>query len=157
MNPQTAVRACSSSSSSSCVVLRIYRAKQTNSKNKWINTHCGSAGVYECVCEYVCVCVWASECACLLLFVCLRTRLCVYLWTSECVCHRLLHLFFCLSAAASGVNGCCVCASLELKLDLCYSTTRWQNAAILQTEPTLGWPSYCNASSHSTQFVWHWM
>ena len=54
MNPQTAVRACSSSSSSSsCAVVRIYRAKQTNSKNKWINTHCASAGVWG----YVCVCV----------------------------------------------------------------------------------------------------
>lgn len=55
MNPWTAVHVCSSSSS--CAVVRIYRAKQTNSKNKWINTHCVSAGV----CEGGWMCV--SKCA----------------------------------------------------------------------------------------------
>lgn len=71
MNPQTAVCACSSSSSSSCAVVRIYRAKQTNSKNKWINTHCGSAGV--CEREGMCVCVGASE-----PFICMFMCICLY-------------------------------------------------------------------------------
>ncbi len=88
MNPQTAVRACSSSSSSSCAVVRIYRAKQTNSKNKWINTHCGSAGVCEWMWVYVCL--GASECACLhsgLLFVCLCAYVCrAYACEPVCEC-----------------------------------------------------------------------
>lgn len=59
------------------------------------------------------------------------------------------------SVAAGGMNGGCVCASLELKVDLCYSTTRWQNAAILQTEPMLGWPRYCNSFSCSQALGLH--
>lgn len=36
---------------------------------------------------------------------------------------------------------------LELKVDLYYSTTCWQNAAILQTEPMLRWPRYWYSSA----------
>lgn len=104
-----------------------------------------------CVCRgvrmWVCVCHGASECACLhaaLLFVCLCW--CVSQPVNVCVRRPLIFMFSPSTAAAAGMNGCCVCASLELKVDLCYSTTRWQNAAILQTEPMLGWPRYCNSS-----------
>lgn len=77
MSPRTAVHVCSSSRS--CAVVRIYRAKQTNSKNKWIDTPCASAEV----CEGGCMCV--SKCACLhtgLFPLCL----CADVAVSMCVC-----------------------------------------------------------------------
>ena len=143
MNPQTAIHACSSSSS--CAVVRIYRAKQTNSKNKRINTHCASGGG----CESGCMCV--SDCACPHACLCADAGVCA----SARERHHRLSVF-------TPFPGCCCCCccwkwmavvSVELKVDLCYSTTRWQNAAILQTEPMLGWPRYCNSSSHSTRFA----
>lgn len=91
--------------SSCCAMVWICRAKQTNSKNEWIYTRlCASSSF--CIFMCTCVCVRRSEA----------------LWA------------FTPSAAASATNGCCACASLELKVDLCYSTTSWQNAAILHRD-----------------------
>lgn len=149
MNPQTAIHACSSSSS--CAVVRIYRAKQTNSKNKWINTHCASGGggvkVRVCVSRTVLVRmrVYAQ------MLVCASLPANVPRAPSPSL--RVFALPRLLLLLLEEMNGCCVCASVELKVDLCYSTTRWQNAAILQTEPTLGWPRYCNSSSHSARLA----
>lgn len=93
------------SSSSSCAVVRIYRAKQTNSKNKWINIHCASAGEWErgcmCVLEHMSVLV----CIRVFLFVCLCQ--CVGLSVNVCVHHRPLFMFP-PSTAATGMNGWCV-------------------------------------------------
>lgn len=125
MNPQTAVHAAPAAAA-----VRGWDLSSKTNKNKWINTHCASAGACTCVCL-------ACRCFFLCAYVCL--------------------LFMCFSSTdASGVISRCVGASLELKVDFCYSTTRWQNAATLQTEPMLGWPRYCpSSSSHITQCVWH--
>lgn len=51
------------------------------------------------------------------------------------------------STVACATNGCRVCASLKgTKMRLCYSTTSWQTAAILQTEPVRRWPRYRDSS-----------
>lgn len=118
---QTASCSYSRSRSSSCAGVRVYRAKQTNSRNK-----------REKHSFQVCRSVW--------------------IWTEVCV--REYACTIVVSTAACGCS-CCVCGALKLKVDLCFSTTRWQNAATLQTGPMLGWPSYCNSSSCSTQFSWH--
>lgn len=58
MNPQIVVCACFNSSS--CATVRIYPAKQTNSKNKWINAHCASAGVCLCLSAYGSLICWGA-------------------------------------------------------------------------------------------------
>lgn len=121
-------------------------------KKKWINTNCVSAGAWKSGPAYIQVfhfymCVHML--VCVPVFVCVSRCWCVFTY------HRLLAFHGCLWN--EWLFCVCVCASLKLKVDLYYSTTCWQNAAILQTEPMLGWPRYCNSSSNSTQFAWHWM
>jgi len=122
--------------------------EQNKLKINGINTHCASAGVHQCVCVCVCVCLGASDCACVhavLLFVCLCAYadvcvcVCVYVvcvCVCVCVCHPPLSVF----PRASGMNGRCVRASLELKVDLHYSTPHGNKQQPFKRRRTLRWP-----------------
>lgn len=77
--------------------------------------------------------------------VCGSVNVNVCVQSSHCAC----------MAACVCVRVCvCVKESLGLKEDPYYSTMCWQNAAILQTEPVLGWPRYCSSSMSIAYFAW---